>query len=113
MKYTFTFEGDTRSYSQEASKTVSISFENPAGQKVILDEFLNFLKATGEYIGPNAQLNITDYDASEVLNKANGIKIDFSNYDTAQKLKDYNLNDYYNEKKLKEAFKDIVGPADC
>ena len=47
MKYTFTFEGDTRSYSQEASKTVSISFENPAGQKVILDEFLNFLLVSG------------------------------------------------------------------
>lgn len=95
MKYTFTFEGETRSYSKEALKTVSVSFENPANQKTILDEFLNFLKATGECVGPNSQLSITDYNASDVLNKSNGIKIDFSNYDAAQKLKD------------------IVGPADC
>lgn len=91
MKYTFIFEGDTLSYNNEASKKVTVSFENPAGQKVILDEFLNFLKAAGEYVPNNAQLKLEEGFKLNLDEINSGYKIDFTG--------------------LRE--KNFIGPEDC
>jgi hypothetical protein len=93
-KITLTYEGETISYSDEATKVVTVSFENPKSVNTILHEITGFLKASGYPIGDNQQL-VLGYDQSE--SPTNGIQYTFSD----------NLHTIRNMQKS------FIGPEDC
>lgn len=93
-KITLTYEGETVSYSDDAAKIVTVSFENPKSVSTILHEITGFLKASGYPIGDNQEL-ILGYNVPEP--STNEIQ--------------YTFNDKsYTIKNMQKSF---IGPEDC
>jgi|688.fasta_scaffold14688_20 hypothetical protein len=97
-KITLTYEGETLSYSDDAKKVVTVSFENPKNVSIILQEITGFLKASGYPIGDNQHL-VLGYDKPEPPNS--GISFRFDEFD------DERLNG------IRHLKKSYIGPEDC
>lgn len=123
MKYTFTYESN-----KHENKTITISFNAVNGEKTILDNFFNFMKAVGYVYGKNEVLKIVN-ELDEYKKNFNGLDFVYPpNY--SPNLSDLNLSGLpgiSEDSFIKPDFKvnvsnvsshghgtrGFVGPADC
>lgn len=62
MRYTFTYESE-----KHESKTVTLSFDGVGGEKAILRNFLDFMKAVGHTYDKNEILKVVNENESSLF----------------------------------------------